>query len=114
MARGDAKQARHLVEIALWAIKAEVKIHCLEDPTTFENLLTAVVMGDRNMEDSRRKSAAVKAGLERRRERGLFTGPAPFGYIFRRDEDDARILVILEEQARWTRHIVARYLAGWG
>ena len=25
-----------------------------------------------------------------------------------------RILVILEEQARWVRHVVVRYLAGWG
>ena len=114
LARGDAKQARHLVEIALWAIKADVRIHCLEDPKTFEDLLTAVVMGDRNMEDSRRKSAAVKAGLKRRRERGVFTGQAPFGYMFRRDKDDVRILVILEEQAGWVRRIFARYLAGWG
>ena len=113
LARGDAKQARHLVEIALWAIKAEVKIHCVQDPTTFQNLLMAVVMGDRNMEDSRRKSLSVKAGLERRRKRGLFTGKVPFGYLHRRNEDDERVLVIDEERAPWVRRIFDRYLAGW-
>jgi site-specific DNA recombinase len=113
LARGDAKQARHLVEIALWAIKAEVKIHCVQDPTTFQNLLMAVVMGDRNMEDSRRKSLSVKAGLERRRKRGLFTGNVPFGYLRRRNEDDERVLVIDEERAPWVRRIFDRYLAGW-
>ena len=61
LARGDGVQARHLVEIALWAIKAGVTIRSILDPQTFENLLMAVIMGERNTEDSRRKSEAVKA-----------------------------------------------------
>jgi DNA invertase Pin-like site-specific DNA recombinase len=100
LARGDAKQARHLVEIALWAIKTDVKIHCVQDPSTFQNLLMAVVMGDRNMEDSRRKSTAIKAGHARRRKRGLHRGGVtPFGYLLRRNEADERVLVIAEERA---------------
>ena len=114
LARGDAKQARHLVEIALWALKADVKIHCIQDPRTFESLQDAAVMGERNMEDSRRKSKAVKAGLERRRKKGIFTGNAPFGYRHRRNEFDERLLVVDEERAAWVRRIFARYLAGWG
>jgi DNA invertase Pin-like site-specific DNA recombinase len=113
LARGDAKQARHLVEIALWAIKANVQIHCLEDTSTFEDLLHAVVMGDRNMEDSRRKSEAIKGGLERRREKGIHTGRAPFGYRYRRDESDVRVLLVDEERAAWVRRIFAHFLAGW-
>jgi DNA invertase Pin-like site-specific DNA recombinase len=114
LARGDAKQARHLVEIALWAIKTDVTIHCVQDPSTFQNLLMAVVMGDRNMEDSRRKSTAIKAGHARRRKRGLHRGGVtPFGYLLRRNEADERVLVIAEERAPWVRHIFDRYLAGW-
>jgi site-specific DNA recombinase len=112
LARGDAKQARHLVEIALWAIKADVKIHCLEDPSTFENLLMAVVMGDRNMEDSRRKAASIKAGLARRRKRGLVAGAAPCGYLYERNEDDERRLVIDPYRAEVVRRIFDEYLAG--
>ena len=113
LARGDAKQARHLVEIALWAIKADVKIHCVQDPSTFQNLLMAVVMGDRNMEDSRRKSLSVKAGMARRRERGLYNGGfAPYGYLHHRNEDDERVLVIDEERAPWVRRLFDLYLKG--
>ena len=49
-------------------------LRSVQDDSTFQNPVLAVVMGERNMEDSRRKSMAVKAGLERRRKRGLFTG----------------------------------------
>lgn len=112
LARGDAKQARHLVEIALWAIKADVEIYCLQDPSTFENLLMAVVMGDRNMHDSKRKAAAVKAGLARRRRRGLVSGPAAYGYVLRRNKDDERRLVIDPHRAEVVRRIFNEYLAG--
>ena len=81
LARGDARQARHLVEIALWAIKAGVTIRSVQDPSTFENLVMAVVMGERNSEDSRRKSLAVKAGHRRRSEKGLaHSGKRKFGF----------------------------------
>ena len=113
LARGDGKQARHLVEIALWAIKAGVKVHCIQDPSTFENLVMAVVMGERNMGDSRRKSAAVKAGHARRRKRGKFSGgPAPYGYMRRRDESDELVLVIDPGPAEIVRRVFAEYLAG--
>jgi site-specific DNA recombinase len=113
LARGDGKQARHLVEIALWAIKAGVKVHCIQDPSTFENLVMAVVMGERNMEDSRRKSAAVKAGHARRRKRGKFSGgPAPYGYTRRRDESDELVLAIDPVPAEIVRRVFAEYLAG--
>jgi hypothetical protein len=37
LARGDGHSARHTVEIALWALKREVKICTLHDPDTFRN-----------------------------------------------------------------------------
>lgn len=113
LARGDGKHARHLVEVALWAIKAGVSIHSIEDPSTFENLVMAVVMGERNTEDSRRKAAAVKAGHARRRKLGKFSGgPAPFGYTKRRNESDELILVVDPVRAEIVRRIFAEYLAG--
>jgi hypothetical protein len=55
---GDGRSARHLVEIALWALKAGVGIRTVEAVDTFRDLLYAVVTGQRNHEDSRRKGAA--------------------------------------------------------
>jgi DNA invertase Pin-like site-specific DNA recombinase len=113
LARGDGKQARHLVEIALWALKTGVRIHCVEDPATFENLIMAVVMGDRNNADSRRKSDAVRKGHRRRRKDGKFPGgPAPYGYRRERTEADEIVLGIDPAPAQVVRRVFAEYLAG--
>jgi len=113
LARGDGRQARHLVEIALWAIKGDASIRSIEDSSTFENLVMAVVMGERNTEDSRRKASAVKAGHARRRKLGKFSGgPAPFGYTRRRDDSDELALVVDPARAEIVRRIFAEYLAG--
>ena len=113
LARGDGKQARHLAELFFFANRAGVTLRSVQDPSTFENPVLAVVMGERNMEDSRRKSLAVKAGMERRRKRGLYNGGfTPYGYLHERNEDDERVLLIDEERAPWVRYIFDRYLAG--
>jgi hypothetical protein len=112
LARGDGRQARHLVEIALWARKTGVKIRCIQDPSTFENLGLAAAMGDRNMEDSRRKSAAVVAGIARRRSSGRPVGPRSFGLTWRRNEQDEREIVPDPIQAPIVKRIYAEYLAG--
>jgi DNA invertase Pin-like site-specific DNA recombinase len=83
LARGDGKTARHLVEIALWALKHDVKIASVQDPQTFGDLLYTVVTGQRNHEDSRRKGLAVKDGMERRRASGKPVGGIPYGYVRR-------------------------------
>jgi site-specific DNA recombinase len=85
LARGDGIQAAHLVEYALWAIKAGVKLRSVQDPQTFGDLLYTVVTGQRNHEDSRRKSLSVKDGLERRARRGLTSGQRIYGYQLRPD-----------------------------
>jgi hypothetical protein len=38
LARGDGRSARHLVEIALWALKVGVTLRCVEDLDTFRDL----------------------------------------------------------------------------
>ena len=82
LARGDAKQARHLVEIALWAIKNEVTIRSVQDDL-FADPRMALVMaanqGQRNTEDSTRKAEGTKRGIKRRKEKGKPFGPVPLG-----------------------------------
>ena len=86
LARGDGANAAHLVEYALWAIKAGVKLRSIQDPQTFSDLLYTVVTGQRNHEDSKRKSQAVRDGARRKAERGERTGgPRPFGYRYGAD-----------------------------
>ena len=67
LARGNAKEARHLVEYALWAIKQEVRLVSLQDPEMLAQgdygLLMSVVGGIRNHEDSKRKGNSVKNGI---------------------------------------------------
>ncbi|MCW2952729.1 MAG: Resolvase domain protein [Conexibacter sp.] len=75
LARGDGVAAQHLVEIAIWAKRAGVRIASVQDPSTFETgYAFAAIMGDRNHEDSRRKALAVAAGLRRAAERGEWPG----------------------------------------
>ena len=85
LARGDAKQARHLIEIVLWAIKATSSCSSVQDPEMLAGgdmaLLMGVIGGMRNHQDSKRKGLAVKGGIRRRAvERGQFVGGRrPYG-----------------------------------
>jgi hypothetical protein len=88
LARGDGKNARHAVEIALWALKANVQIRPVQDPDTFRDLLYAVVTGQRNHEDSKRRGAASVAGKRRAAERGDYAGSIIDGYRVAVDVDE--------------------------
>jgi site-specific DNA recombinase len=77
LARGDGRSARHAVEIALWALKHDVKVRTIQDPDTFRDLLYAVVSGERNHEDSRRRGLAIAAGHRRAAVRGVYLGSHP-------------------------------------
>ena len=96
LARGDGQSARHTVEIALWALKCSVKVCTIQDPDTFRDLLYAVVTGQRNHEDSRRKSLSVQAGRRRAAARGDFIGYRPDGY---------RIAISLDEHGAITKRM---------
>ena len=86
LARGDGKTAKHLAEYFLWALQEDVKLVSVQDDQSFGDLLYAVVTGQRNHEDSRRKSLAVRSGMERRRAKGMHNGgPAKLGYEYVRD-----------------------------
>jgi DNA invertase Pin-like site-specific DNA recombinase len=108
LARGDGKQAAHVVEWALWAFQNNVKIVALQDPDTFRDLISAVVAGDRNNKDSARKSQSVKDGQQRRRERGLPQGgPRRYGTKWQ----DGK-LVPLQHEAEIVKRMFAETLAG--
>jgi DNA invertase Pin-like site-specific DNA recombinase len=108
LARGDGRTARHLGEIYFWALKAGVEIRSAQDDSTFTNPLLAFAMGERNAEDSRRKSFAVKAGMRRLAEAGRFHGgPRPFGL----EPVDGRLRAVESEQAV-IRRIDAEFLGG--
>ena len=89
LAPGDAVKGAHLVEYALWAIKAGVTVKSIQDPRACETILDAALMGMRNNEDSERKSKATADGVRRAVERGQWcAGVVPEGYEVLRDVDD--------------------------
>lgn len=121
LARGDARQARHLVEFTLWSIKTGVRIISKQDPETFPEgdyaLLMGAVAGQRNHQDSKRKGAAVADGLKRRAARGQSRGgPRPYGYqrAFRLNDKGERegYYVKDEAEAAVVRRIFDDYLSG--
>lgn len=112
LARGDGKQAIHLVEHALWAMRHDVTIASVQDSQTFGDLLYAVVTGQRNHEDSKRKSASVKGGMKRRAERGKANGgPPAYGYRWQGPKGEQE-LQPYEPEAAIVRRIFAEYVAG--
>jgi len=108
LARGDGRRARHLGELYFWAIKADVQLRSVQDDSTFTNPLLTFAMGERNAEDSRRKSLAVKAGMRRRAVAGKYHGgPRAFGF----ECVDGAMRAVDSEQAV-VRRIDAEFLAG--
>jgi DNA invertase Pin-like site-specific DNA recombinase len=110
LSRGDGRQANHLVEYAIWAIKTGVVLMSVEDPQTFGNLAFTAMMGERNNEDSKRKAASVSKGMRRRNARGLHSaGPDKFGYQTRRDQFGtpykAQPLAVVPAEARVVERI---------
>ncbi len=109
---GDAPgAAEHLVEVLMWANRHEVVLRTVQDdffhdPRT--NVQMAAMMGQRNTEDSRRKSEAVRAGMKRRRKAGKHHGgPPPYGYGYQDGE-----LVPVKAEAAIVRRIFDGYAAG--
>jgi len=114
LARGDGVQARHLVELLFEATRNGVTLRSVEDDQTFENRVMAVVMGERNTEDSRRKSESVKDGHARSRAKGKVGGHRSLGYELRRLslDDDERFPVVVPAEAAIVKRIYDEFLAG--
>lgn len=110
---GDAPGAAdHLVEVVAFLRRHGVRLRTVEDDFFADDrvgLLMAAVQGQRNSEDSRRKSESVRAGMKRRAERGMFSGPRPFGYAYAKDGSG---LVVVATEAEIVRRIFREYVAG--
>lgn len=118
LARGDGLLADHLGELFFWSRRNGVRLRSVQDDSNFDDVIRAVLIGERNTEDSRRKSEATKSGVRRRAEKGLYHGgPSPYGYEFVRDRNDANDrgrLVVVADEAAVVRRIYGEYLAGAG
>src|SRR5665811_1388182 len=79
---------------------------------TFENLVMAAVMGERNSEDSRRKSDAVRAGLARRRAAGKRVGGHSYGITWRRNDRDERETIADPEKVPVIERVYDEFLSG--
>jgi len=95
IARGDGLGADHLAEVYFATRRQGVRLRSVQDDGNLEDAFRAVLIGERNREDSDRKSAATRAGKRRRAERGqLVGGPVPDGYVLRdRLEGDRAVRV---------------------
>jgi hypothetical protein len=91
--------AEHLAEILFWARRHGVVLRSVQDDFAFTHPLLTFALGERNYEDSRRKSLAVKDGLKRRREKGMPVGAVPLGY---------RVEVTIVGEATVTRRVAER------
>jgi hypothetical protein len=96
LARGDGIVARHMVELALWALKAGIKVRCVQDDQTFDDLLFALLAGRASHHESARKGRTVAAGLKRAAERGEHHGVKVDGYRIAVDVDNGRVTKRLE------------------
>src|SRR4051812_13204215 len=86
--RGAGVEARHTVEVMLWALKAGVELRSVRDPDTFRSLSSAASMGDRNHGDSKVKAERVAEGhAERRASGGYHGGPEPYALAYPVDPD---------------------------
>jgi hypothetical protein len=106
LARGDGRTARHAVEIALWALKRGIRVRTIQDPDTFRDLLYAVVTGQRNHEDSRRKGLASAAGRRRATERGEYVGHKADGYRLAVEVSEAGKVIKRLEMDPERRHVI--------
>lgn len=112
LARGDGVKARHLVQLVLEAKARGIRLRSVEDDSSLENVVMAAVMGERNTEDSRRKGAAVKAGMDRRRKRGQYIGHRFYGCEWFRNAEDEREVRISEAAVPILQRIFAEVLSG--
>jgi DNA invertase Pin-like site-specific DNA recombinase len=108
LARGDGLRAAHVGEIYFEMRRQQVRLRSVQDDSNFEDVIRAVLIGERNTEDSRRKSEATKAGMRRRAQRGKPNGgPAPYGYAWRQGT-----LVPVEHEARIVERIFRQSIGG--
>jgi DNA invertase Pin-like site-specific DNA recombinase len=109
LARGDAKQAKHLVEYWLDARKNGYELASVT--TDLRELLMVALLGERAFLDSKAKSEHTKRGLRKVGESGRWRGgQPPLGYRIGADGH----LAVVPNEARIVKRIYAEYVAGKG
>jgi DNA invertase Pin-like site-specific DNA recombinase len=89
LARGDGLTADHLAEVYFEMRRAKVQVRSVEDDGTFTNPMLVAAIGERNREDSARKSLATRAGKRRRWKGGkVIGGPVHDGYKLAAELDE--------------------------
>jgi hypothetical protein len=90
LARGDGRKdgARHLGGLYFETRARGIRLRSVQDDDNLADAIRAVLIGERNFEDSRRKSLATRDGLSRRKESGKPVGAVPLGYVPRVVLDD--------------------------
>lgn len=103
---GDAPGAAdHLAELFFAMRRQGVRLRSVQDDSNLEDVIRAVLVGERNFEDSKRKSQATRDGKRRRWQRGQVNAPVHDGYArvpsfrdgettYRREPDPTRAPVI--------------------
>jgi DNA invertase Pin-like site-specific DNA recombinase len=82
LARGDGLTADHLAEVFFAMRRAGVRLRSVQDDKNLEDAIRAVMIGERNHEDSARKAAAVRSGKQRAAAAGKWCGGLiPDGYM---------------------------------
>jgi DNA invertase Pin-like site-specific DNA recombinase len=90
LARGNVRESRHLVQIAIWAIQHDVELRSVENPLPADNLLLlAAVAGDQDHAYSKRLGTSVSGGLARSFARGNWPGKVADGYRVEVERDSA-------------------------
>jgi DNA invertase Pin-like site-specific DNA recombinase len=119
LARGDGKQAAHLVEHVLDGMKNDYRVESVTEDLGGEMaLVLASLYGQRNNADSRVKGAHTSRGIRTRVEQGHYHGgKTPYGYTIERDLNDKADpgrLVPVPAEAAVVQRIFGEYLGGAG
>jgi site-specific DNA recombinase len=116
LARGSGRrdEARHLGALYFECLAAGVQLRSVQDDDNLRDAIRAVLVGERNHEDSARKSAATIDGLRRAAQRGDWLGGrVPDGYLkLPRQEREPRRLALDPERAAIIEKVLAYGLAG--
>jgi site-specific DNA recombinase len=110
LARGDGRNAAHLVEHVLDGLKAGYRIESVTENLGGEMALVfASLYGERAHADSKAKSEHTKRGIHKMVRSGRWHGPAPYGYraVGQREE---RQLVVDQVAADVVRRIYDEYV----
>jgi DNA invertase Pin-like site-specific DNA recombinase len=124
LARGDSKQARHLVQIVLWAVEHDIRLLSAQDPAAFPDtedpsmrLILGGIAGMAGHQESAKKSESVKKGVRRRFERGQYASTPPYGYRKRDVTETGKAtgpIVPEPAEAAVVRRIFDEYVSGVG